>query len=254
MTAYQVTKWNLQDLQKNIRKSGLHFFYGTGDLEDESKIDEATVKSLMKQFSSKLDLEHIGEMVSAANMPNTRRSLLCYGWMDWFFNIVGDKMPNSKEIHLEPITYQEVHREYEMTMESYFPDEEGLALNYTSFLSMWHNSFAHVKIREYKQVSGKCTTCATLSDLRRKYKSANIRQAVTDLHALHRITYMGERMNYYRKQWLAIMHPEMYMSIILDGMAQKHTALPYLANQKDFPAQLTMHLQGVIEHGQKFVS
>jgi hypothetical protein len=68
------------------------------------------------------------------------------------------------------------------------------------------------------------------------------------------MTYMAERMTYYRKQWLAMMHPDMYMSIILDGMAQKHTALPYLANQKEFPAQLTMHLQGVIEHGQKFVS
>jgi hypothetical protein len=52
---------------------------------------------------------------------------------------------------------------------------------------------------------------------------------------------------------LAETEPEKYMSIIIDGMAQNHTQLPYLANVKDFgDKKLDMHLEGVIEHGHSF--
>jgi hypothetical protein len=255
MKAYQIRKQALKDLQASVKLCGgsNSYFYGMTTFNDKSAVDEETLKSLRRQFAVALGLDE--QILSAARIPNTRRSLLCYGWMWSFFELIGDKAPNSTEIHLEPVTKLEIFREYQAAIASYFPDEKDeLCLEYTSFLNQWETCFSHVKIREYKAVSGKCTTCATLSDLRRKYKSVHIRQTVTDLHALHRITYMAERMNYYRKQWLAITHPDMYMSVILDGMAQKHTALPYLANQKEFPATLKMHLQGVIEHGQKFVS
>ena len=39
----------------------------------------------------------------------------------------------------------------------------------------------------------------------------------------------------------------------MDGMAQIHTELPFLANQKKFDNQLPQHLLGIKEHGQKFV-
>jgi hypothetical protein len=81
-----------------------------------------------------------------------------------------------------------------------------------------------------------------------------LRQLVTNYHALHRITYMAERKIYYQKIWKAVSQPEEYMSIIIYGMAQTHTVLPWCANQKDFPSKLKMHLLGIIEHGQFFVN
>jgi hypothetical protein len=79
-----------------------------------------------------------------------------------------------------------------------------------------------------------------------------VRQRITDMHALHRSTYMSERKVYYNKVFQAIIDPDNYMSIILDGMAQNHTVLSYIANMKTFPNPLKMHLQGVLEHGQSF--
>ena len=49
---------------------------------------------------------------------------------------------------------------------------------------------------------------------------------------------------------LAISHPQEFMSIITDGMAQVHCELPWQANKTTFPKKLTQHLQGVLEHGQ----
>lgn len=64
-------------------------------------------------------------------------------------------------------------------------------------------------------------------------KKATVRRRVTSLHALHRYTYM-----HYVKINAAISSPHSSMSIIIDGMAQQHSELPYLANLKTFPSQL----------------
>ena len=47
----------------------------------------------------------------------------------------------------------------------------------------------------------------------------------------------------------AIDYPDMYMSIIMDGMAQIHSELPYMGNTANFSTKLTQHLQGILEHG-----
>lgn len=60
----------------------------------------------------------------------------------------------------------------------------------------WRLFSQHVKIRAFKAVSGKCESCAKLSDGRRTFKDAARRQEMTLMHQLHRGTYMGERMAY----------------------------------------------------------
>ena len=51
----------------------------------------------------------------------------------------------------------------------------------------------HVKIRQHKAVCLKCDTCAKLSAARRKFKDHPNRSYIRQLHAAHRMTYMGER-------------------------------------------------------------
>jgi len=41
-------------------------------------------------------------------IPNSSGAMLCYSWMKYFFNLVGDNVPNSAQIHLEPQTIYEV--------------------------------------------------------------------------------------------------------------------------------------------------
>lgn len=54
----------------------------------------------------------------------------------------------------------------------------------------------YVTIREYKAVTGKCSTCALLSQLRKKFRDDTRKRYITNLFSLHRSAYMGERKEY----------------------------------------------------------
>ena len=41
------------------------------------------------------------------------------------------------------------------------------------------------------------------------------------------------------------------MSIIIDGMDQNHSRIPYLGSAIALAEALTMHIEGVLEHGSK---
>lgn len=192
-------------------------------------------------------------------MPNTRASKLTHAWMEDYFHLVGDFNPCNGEIHLEKTDKNAIYALYASEMKEIedlemVTQSDNLMVTDTYFYRLWNEQFPHVKIREYKAVTGKCQFCAILSNLRAESKNRSYRKEITRLHSLHKVTYMAERQAYYMKSYQAIIDPDLYMSIILDGMSQNHTKLPWFANQKDFPACLQMHLQGIIEHGQEFVS
>jgi hypothetical protein len=63
---------------------------------------------------------------------------------------------------------------------------------------------------------------------------------------------MKERKQDYDRAARAKEDPDNVMSIIMDGMAQNHTKLPWQGNMREFPNAFDQHLQGVIEHGQGF--
>lgn len=53
----------------------------------------------------------VQELVSA-NIPNTVATGRANGFLRVYFNRYGDKMPNSNQIHLDPITCKEVHEKF----------------------------------------------------------------------------------------------------------------------------------------------
>ena len=186
------------------------------------------------------DLVLTPEEVRVGLMPNGPMHHLAKAWMSVFFHMVGDQIPNSDEIHLETQEKLEIWAEYVWDM---FFLGEYEALCYSKFLELWDLVFPHVKIRVYKAVTGKCTVCAVLSDLRKKYHAKDVRRLVTTLHALHRIMYMGERSVYYKKVFDAMTDPLNFFSAIFDGMSQSHTQLPWLSNLKALTAYFGLHLQ-----------
>jgi hypothetical protein len=97
--------------------------------------------------------------------------------------------------------------------------------------------------------TGKCKTCAALSEARQKQLGVAGRKFLTELHALHRTMYMGERLAYYKRRNDAILMPTSYWSGISDGMQQNHCLLPYRGNHYPFSPTLPQHIQGVISHG-----
>ncbi len=183
--------------------------------------------------------------LGALVVPNTVASLSCFAWMHSFFEAVGDKQPNHNEIHLEPTDVKSVHKEYALVV----GDAGEETLQYGSFINMWTTCFPHVKIREYKAVSGKCQVCTMLSEARRKHLSLEARRYITQLHAFHRTMYMGERLEYYRRRNDAMLMPSSYWSAIGDGMMQQHCVLPHRGNLSTFHKTLPQHLQGMLVHG-----
>jgi hypothetical protein len=116
-------------------------------------------------------------------------------------------------------------------------------------MKLWKQCFPHVKIREYKAVTGKCSTCAALSVAKRKKLDIATRKYLNELTSLHRSFYMGERIMYYSRRNDAILTPSMFMSLIADGMQQSHCLLPWQANMYQYSPCLPQHLQGVVNHG-----
>ena len=156
-------------------------------------------------------------------------------------------MPNSEQIHLEPMHINEAWAEYRDVMMAL--DSGYVSLG--AFGSLWTKCFSYVRIREFKAVSGKCETCMKLSKLRRSFHDDRRREYITMMHALHRSAYMGERMTYANRRDRAIAEPSKYLSLVSDGMAQNHCQLPYLGNQDCWDKYFPQHLQGILLHGRR---
>lgn len=67
-------------------------------------------------------------------------------------------MPNVREIHLEKTEKKTI---YQIMVQDRISE---VTLNFGS--RIWKTHFSHVKIREFKSVTGKCQFCAILSDIR----------------------------------------------------------------------------------------
>lgn len=65
----------------------------------------------------------------------------------------------------------------------------------------------------------------------------------------HRLFQMSERQMYYSRRLLAQQHPELYTSIIIDGMTQSTTAIPVKAHFSFETKKLEQKLIGVLVHG-----
>ena len=110
-----------------------------------------------------LSLQHMQALKLSRKPPATT----AFAWMHNFFEMVGDKMPNlDGEIHLEPILIRVVWEEYVDDLKGGVTP----TISLSEFGKMWSDLFPHVKIRQFKAVTGKCYTCAMLSDTRRLYK------------------------------------------------------------------------------------
>jgi hypothetical protein len=89
---------------------------------------------------SKLNLNH--NQIAAMQIPNSHQSLHCFGWMDYYFALMGCRPPNAKshELHLEPITMEEIWEEY-------CDDLKGIEekyVEYSQFTKLWEACFGKI--------------------------------------------------------------------------------------------------------------
>ena len=208
-------------------------------IDSEDKQFFKDIEAMVKDKGANLSNEQRAMML----LPNGVKSVDCYQWMHYFFNSYGCKVPNSEEIHLEYVEFKELYEEYHNDV------GEERALVYQKFCHLWYVCYPYVKVREFKQCCGKCQICLKLSESRRATRDKDTKTYLSRLFGLHRITFMGERNTYAHRRYLAMANPQLYLSVIADGMAQLHCLLPYFANKYTVNANYKQHIQGIINHG-----
>lgn len=162
MNCYEIKKDYVERLCRDIK----HGVNATAQRfsDNTQMLDKEIVKQLLqhaKDHGLQLTVEH----QQALHLSRQPRFTTAFAWMHSFFEAVGDKMPKG-EIHLEPMFIRGIWEEY-------VDDFKGGLIPTVSiqdFGKMWIDLFPHVKIREFKAVTGKCWTCAMLSDSRKLYK------------------------------------------------------------------------------------
>jgi len=90
--------------QNNLSISNKPFTNG-----DLTRIKDHTFfKEILLLMKNEHQTELSYEELAMLQIPNSSGAMLCYSWMKYFFNLVGDNVPNSAQIHLEPQTIYEV--------------------------------------------------------------------------------------------------------------------------------------------------
>jgi hypothetical protein len=169
-SAYGISKYYHKLICKDIKNGVLN---NSPSFFDHSAIPKAIVDKIVRWADRlKIDLSHQqrGDL-EIANNPTTLSvsfvlimfdpsifTLFCFSyllqaaaWMKFFFDCVGDKIPDSNnEIHLEVMEKTEIWKEYDYFRSTVMMDPKGLS--YNSFIELWDLAFPHVKIRVYKQV------------------------------------------------------------------------------------------------------
>lgn len=120
-------------------------------------------------------------------------------WMYDYFIMHADTCPNSLEWHLELCAKQDIWEVYKREMKILYQydkcnENAKVFVTYDMFISMWKSVFPYVKIRVYKQVTGKCWTCHRINEVRMNSENKSTLLAAKELHQLHRGgLYMLER-------------------------------------------------------------
>jgi len=175
-TAHNVSVIMLETLAREYKQGAKSSSRALNDSSHSCSTSKAA-KSALENSGLEVTEDRLKVMVLAGTMESRE----CYEWMEDYFNIAGDHMPNSKEIHLENMKILTLYNKY--LKEAIFPP-----LSYKAWRNIWTELFPHVKIREFKQVTGKCQTCTLLTALRAQFTHTNLKRLVTELHELHRLS------------------------------------------------------------------
>jgi hypothetical protein len=246
--AYQISSWYTDDLIERIKAGDVNVeaCFTDRSAMDKSGINDKRVIKFCKDFGISLSRMQL----RALKIPNSLSSLTTVAWMNYYFKLVGDNVPNAlEELHLEPMKKKEIYQEYCHDCNCYQDVSEPIQLEL--FLAIWADVFGYVKIRKFKHCCGKCNLCAALSELRRRFTDVRGREEVSRLYEVHRMTYMGERECYYARRLLAMHEPWNYLSTIADGMQQNRAMIPWFGHRKPPPVHLKQHLQGILMHGKQ---
>lgn len=174
----------------------------------------------------------------------------CRAWFKKYFSAIGDFMPHSKKVHLPPTLKKSLQRIYLADIArmgvSYKP------LEIKQWRAVWKEHFPQVVVGEYSPFAS-CEVCAKfLRELQQNTTIAE-RAALRANQEKHINFVKAERHCYHEVRFDARLCAGVILSMIIDGMDQEKTYLPYrwpLDKAIAGLMRLKTHLTGVFMHGQ----
>lgn len=163
----------------------------------------------------------------------------------------GNKMPDTNKIEIGVGTKLQLYMRFKALYEAN-PGERPEAPNLSWFYRLWMRFCSHVEVPKRSRFT-KCTTCTTFKARLEGVASPAMKQRWVikfDEHLEHQ---MLERKQYYKNRHHARSYPNEAMSMIIDGMAQGITNLPFFPKNK--PKSLfgkpkyDLHVMGTLVHG-----
>ena len=102
-----------------------------------------------------------------------------------------------------------------------------------------------------------CEKCFDLDELIRVTRDPKEKVALFAQKRAHKANINAEKDSYYSRITKAVMQPEQYMSVIIDGADQKNNAVPHHAKEGKATSslwKLPVHNMGAISHGRQCFS
>lgn len=187
-----------------------------------------------------------------ACVPDTDAAREAYLWLFNFVDLIGDNAPNRNDkIQLPGIyTKESIHQIYQHHVNTLYSGNEHEPLELRAFETLWQNVFPNVSISAFCHVSGKCYSCHSLYERQEVFTCEADLVDIRKLATIHKILIEMQRGAYMRNRQLAQERPDLYMSLIIDGMSQDHCILPYYAGvHKETGTEVKQKIIGAKQHG-----
>jgi hypothetical protein len=239
---------------KKIIKRRLLFDHVESKIQSVSSPTKLSTKHYANIHEARAALYHLKlseEQLQLACVPESEKYRQVFWWMSDFFQLIGDRAPNRDNLIQLPGIYtkKSIYTIYKDHVETTYTADEHTVLSFSGFKTLWLDIFPNVKITKFIQVTGKCSCCHWLYERQEHFRSENDLRAIRYFANVHRILISKERSVYMYKRQLAQKSPDLYMSLIIDGMSQDHCILPYCANKVAKSTILKQKVVGAKQHG-----
>jgi hypothetical protein len=175
---------------------------------------------------------------------------LAVSWLTVHISEYGQRMPDCPDIHLPPGSWFQVFQKCatHQRMNDGVSDNE-LSLSY--FHRLRKAEFPRVKMPKVQRFT-KCKECSQAKVDKAKTLDRKKRKEITKCLDKHLRAVRVERRKYWKHRRKAKTHMTTYLSMIVDGMDQAKTMLPFFVEPTSLTEsqlKLKTHVVGVLVHG-----
>jgi hypothetical protein len=205
----------------------------------------------------------------AEEAPETRilseSELFAVAFIKEYCERTGENIPN-RALEIIRISYPKkyVYEAYRnmfadpiLTAEENKNRRAGKALCISKFYDLWNDHCAHIELARWKGDFAMCDECKKFAKVEASsHTSAAEKKANRIAFKRHLRTVQCCRMGYYDRQMKAILHPNTYMSLIIDGCDSNTTTLPNMKAKSKSEESLSENiikckLMGARVHGMR---